>query len=359
MYKLAVTSKSLDANATRLLLLCSLADTAKNFYELIDGERLELEEILEKLKIRFERDFRAGILEELKVMEQLPDESLAGFVERHVTRARRCDIPEKLQIDWITDHLPGQIMTIFATFNIAKVQLSVPAILDMLHSDVVKKLEQSCRSNVTLVRKKKKATRKIPRLWCDTHKICNHTTEQCFGTTKCSKSNSRFQTVLNTVTVSSIKRFTATVQFPSGEQLDGLIDTGADVSCIRASVAHRLGLQLGRSESIKTADGDVTPGYWTDKACMRICGIQLDAQLLAFNNLSCQLIIGLDLFRKLLHHVDLDQIFNLGCPPPVVNSVVQDYSLVMRDDLEGVSPSKLPAFSINTGTHALIMHPRR
>ncbi|KAI5151715.1 hypothetical protein ENBRE01_2333 [Enteropsectra breve] len=117
IFKLAVLAKSLNSDASRLLLLCLLTGEAKNFYMLIEVDEESLNDVLNALQTRFEKPFRTTLLSKLKSLSRLPNESIAAFFERYIVLARRCNIPEELQLDWITDHLPQQLITILATFT--------------------------------------------------------------------------------------------------------------------------------------------------------------------------------------------------------------------------------------------------
>ncbi|KAI5152550.1 hypothetical protein ENBRE01_2914 [Enteropsectra breve] len=178
IFKLAVTSKSLNSDGARLLLLCLLTGEAKNFYSLIEGDHKSIEEILNALQQRFEKPSRATLLSKLKAMSKLPNESTAAFVERYIVLARRCNIPEELQLDWITDHIPQQLITILATFKVAEVQLSVEKILDILHSDVMTKIDSQNSYHINAM-SQVKHKRKEKSKWCEYHKRCKHTTDKC------------------------------------------------------------------------------------------------------------------------------------------------------------------------------------
>lgn len=73
LFNLAATSRSLNSEAQRLLLLSLLQGEAKFFYDFARGNELEIEAILNPIIDRFERQTRTKILQEIKSLSKTPE----------------------------------------------------------------------------------------------------------------------------------------------------------------------------------------------------------------------------------------------------------------------------------------------
>lgn len=141
MFELMASSKNLDEQNRKLHLLWLLIGEAKIFFNFIGGNNLPVDDCLKQLKARFEKGNRSHIWNQINILDREPDESWAGFLERYVVLARKLNIPEEIQLDWIKDKLPQSVNIVLATFQVADVSLNITSILGVLRSDALSKLD--------------------------------------------------------------------------------------------------------------------------------------------------------------------------------------------------------------------------
>ncbi|KAI4292759.1 hypothetical protein PAPHI01_2033 [Pancytospora philotis] len=145
-----------------------------------------------------------------------------------------------------------------------------------------------------------------------------------------------------------------TVQLPSGRSVQALIDTGADISCVLKQLLPSSVLKPSRLESIRTIDTSGASGLRTSLLPLRILDTVIEVELLAFESLAYEMVLGLDTISQLIPVVGLKRIFAHEEPPIQVCSVLEDFSIVMKDEVLATTPAKLPSFAINTAEHAPI-----
>ncbi|MGL5709061.1 MAG: pol polyprotein, partial [Aeromonas sp.] len=307
---------------------------------------MEISNVLERLKTRFEQDTRRSNLAKLKTLCQTDEQTLAAFFEKYVVLARKCNIPEDLQIDWMTDRLPSSLNTAITTLKIANIPLNTNTILDILRSDAVAKALDSETRVVSTVQKRKWSSNKKLK-WCKHHKRCNHVTEEC---RYLNKNREYVFSVINPGTQNS-KRFFQTVSFANNQQDSALIDTGADLSCISSHLAKKLGLIYTQKCNIRTANGKIEKGWVTQNMKLNILGCDITAKLLTLENLTHDVIIGLDLLTTLRQFYSWDTILKpiAHSRKNIVNNISEDYKEVMSKEIDACKPSKFPLFKIDTG----------
>ena len=103
------------------------------------------------------------------------------FFEKYVDLARRCHTPESVQVRWILRKLPENAVILSSTLKLAGYDIPVDAILDCLRSTSMKNIlkEWICEPTVQAVEAISKRKRRKANKWCNMHKRCAHTTEEC------------------------------------------------------------------------------------------------------------------------------------------------------------------------------------
>lgn len=342
LFSLHVISKQLDDTASRLHLLTLLKDEAKVYYELINGDELSIEIVLTSLKTRFENETRRFKLNEIKNLEFRSDQSYACFFEKYIVLARKCNIPEELQLDWITDRLPSSLNTAITTLKIANVQMTTSSILDILRSDTISKSLNTENNQVSAISKTKKRWKKGIK-WCKHHKKCNHTTENC---RYLNKNNSYHISNLNIYLNNIKKRFTSEVQL-NNIRLTALIDSGADCSCIKESVALSLGLKSNKKIVLSMANCSTTQGKLYKNVEVAIFNKNYTVDLVSIKSLSHDMIIGLDVLRPLLKDIPHEQVFQINTL--LDYSIEKKFETLMKDSELMSQNTKFQEFEINTG----------
>ncbi|MGL5706832.1 MAG: retropepsin-like aspartic protease, partial [Aeromonas sp.] len=349
LFTLHVTTKQLDPVSIRLHLITLLSKEAKTFYQFIDGNNLEIENVLEELRIRFERETRRSNLNEIKNLSRSPAQTYAAFFEKYVVLARKCNIPEDLQLDWMTDRLPQSLNMAIATLKIANIPLTTDTVLDILRSDTVAKTLDLEQTEVSSIKDTPKRIGKKPK-WCKHHKYCNHTTKECRYLIK----KSRYLSSVEKPTLNGPRRFQLLIRFPNNKEVLALVDTGADLSCINSKTAKKLALKLTSSNyNVLTANGTNENGKFTTDTSLTILGHKIKTKLLALDNLTHDMIIGLDVISILKQYTSWEFIFQTQKhqQPHIVNNITEEYKEVMNKEVNTDKPSKFPIFKIDTGNN--------
>ena len=133
LFSLFIQSKELNASSARFYLISFLEGEAKIFYEYIQGDKLALEDVFLKFKTRFERiKSRKQLLDELDTLSKLPKETWTGFMERYITIARKAEISEQNQIEWIIKRLPDKLQLMISTLRLAASDITIEGIRNVL-----------------------------------------------------------------------------------------------------------------------------------------------------------------------------------------------------------------------------------
>ena len=302
LFMLAVEAKELKPPAIRFQLYCLIDGEAKNFFEYINGENLELKEIFDRLRGRFEivRN-RVDLLNDIENMRKASNETWPGFIERYVILARKCEITEENQVAWITRRLPEKLQLMLATLRLSSVDINMEGIRNVLSVCQTRGLAlEHIGTLATDVNAVKSYKRK--KKWCEMHKWCNHVTEKCHGLMNKSNSRYNFQLASNTVISCVSTKLVTTVTLPCGEEIKALIDTGSDVSCIRES--------LELPEIVHSFSGETVIGKWTNPTTLTIFNQTMSKKLLVFKKMSYDMILGMDLLKPLIKIVGTETIFN-------------------------------------------------
>lgn len=129
LFTLFVKSKEQNDEGVRFYLLLSIGGEAKNFYEYINGDNLAHEEIIMRFRTRVSKmASRAELLIKLENMKKFPNETWPGFVKRYANLARRCEISDLNQVEWVINRLPSNLQTIIATLRLAAVDIGMEGI---------------------------------------------------------------------------------------------------------------------------------------------------------------------------------------------------------------------------------------
>ena len=331
-FRLFSRARNHSEDDQKLHLHCLLTGSAKIYYNICAGEQLNVESMLDLLKLLFSED---------------PRTTWCEFIEKYVDLARRCHTPESVQVRWILRKLPENAVILLSTLKLAGYDILVDAILDCLRSTSMKNIlkEWICEPTVQTVEaisKRRKANK-----WCNMHKRCAHMTEECKELNK-----SFFPYFLPNISAvkNLAKQFVRWVKFPSME-IQALIDTGASISCMKASIATSLNLTAREDENIITADGRRTTGKWTDNIQFTVMTRSWTTKFLTLPNLSYDIILGIDEINDLIDSFGAAKVFTNYEHTTSVYSILTDFESVMSDEISGISATNLPEFQINTGDH--------
>jgi predicted aspartyl protease len=310
LFTLFIQSKELNPFAIKFYLLTLLDGEAKNFYEFIRGENLEIEEIFGKFKERFEKiKSRAELLEEIDAMRKEPRETWAGFIERFILTARKCEISETNQVEWIIKRIPEKLQLMLATLRLSLHDITMEGIRNVLNTcqtrgiglEQIGTLEQSVEAF--------KTHRQIKKSWCDNHKWCHHTTEKCKNLKNKSTSKYSVHSNQKISLISAKNKILTTVIFTNGKSLQALVDTGADVSCVRKANAKGMQMSSIAPETVHSFNGETVIGHWTKPLTMKIFGETFNRGLLTFDRMAHDMIIGMDILGPLMNTVGPEIIF--------------------------------------------------
>lgn len=364
MFELTRHSRCLDEDLSRLLLLCSIDGEAKNFYNFSRSDEFPINIVLEKLIKRF--DINNNIPQAQELMDSLtkdPCESWVGFVERFTVLARRCSLPENFQVAWILKKLPQNLQLMLGTLRLASVDVTVDGIISALSACHNRGLDiLTCTSGipdeVCKISKKKK------KKWCNLHKRCYHSTSECKGI----KHNSNYNFSVSCNNVFREKRFITKIKINTVHSALGLIDTGADVSCIKNSLAKRLGLKLQGTETLNSFNGSAIECKWTEEIKIELYNKSLKIKMIAVENLTHPIIIGNDIIRMLLEEVSAEIIFGTGSKLNInqlnhrsmkESVIVDEFEQVMCENVDSNVKCNAPEFQIKTTSENPIVISRR
>lgn len=147
------------------------------------------------------------------------------------------------------------------------------------------------------------------------HKWCHHDTEKCKGINKNHSSYFTYSSVSKEpIQVKWTKPFTV-ITLESGKTIKALLDTGADVSCIKQTLVNHLSTSkkhLGDID-VQTFNGNIVKGRWEGPAKLLIFGQTITSNLLTFETLSHEMIIGMDILGPLIENIGANMI--LGHTP--------------------------------------------
>ena len=309
LFSLFIQSKELNASSTRFYLISFLEGEAKKFYEYIQGDTLELEEVFIKFKSRFERiKTRAELLEEMYRLEKRSNETWMGFVERCSIIARKADIPEQNQVEWIVKRLPGKLKIMLSTLRLAAVDINIEGIRNVLNACQSRGLTfeniASIGTDVAAVKTSKRSKKK----WCDTHKWCHHTTEKC---RKLNEKSSHYtvHSLFNIKVCEPGKKILAKVTLPNQNTFLALVDTGAEISCIKDERAQDIPKSSLPPEQVRAFNGGVVLGNWSRPITFKVFDKDVTSRLLCFKAMAHEMILGMDILGPLMQNMSLNRIF--------------------------------------------------
>ncbi|KAI5151537.1 hypothetical protein ENBRE01_2203 [Enteropsectra breve] len=140
--------------------------------------------------------------------------------------------------------------------------------------------------------------------------------------------------------------------------MDGLVDTGADISCMKKKIANKIKLKSNKHEIVKTADGKIAQDSRSNELELKVGGITFNTSFPIIENLSHEIIIGMYIIQSLIKKIGLNGLFKDNESIPNVNSIIEEFKAIMRKDLRDLKTNNLPEFRIDTGNHPPIVASR-
>ena len=346
-FSLNARAKNYSEDDKKLSIQCLLTGAAKIFYNICRGDEIMVDSMLELLRKRFYDDSVEKMQQDIESLKKDPSTTWCEFIESYVELARRCHTPESVMARWILRRLPDSAVILLSTLKLAGYDIPVEAILDCLRSTSMKNVlkEWTTQPNALAISTPKKRKPRKRDKWCRMHGKCAHTSEECLGI---NKSSSSYSTPNLFAVRNFTNQFVKWLKFPSTE-IQALIDTGANISCIKSSIAASLNLTENKNETIVTADGRKATGKWTERVNFKVMDCNCSIEFLALPNLSYDIILGMDVLKDLISRVGASAVFSNYSGISSVNSVLSDFESVMSDEITGTSATKLQEFRINTG----------
>lgn len=125
-----------------------------------------------------------------------------------------------------------------------------------------------------------------------------------------SSSNYSFHSIIKCHTNAIQGKLTTAVTLPSGRVIQALIDTGADVSCIKKNIADNLPLSELPPIKVYAFNGETGIGRWTSPVTFKIFNQYKELKLLCLTKMSHDMILGMDILKPLTEELGADRIFN-------------------------------------------------
>lgn len=357
--------RNIGEDTARLLLSCLLRGEAREWYVYAKGEKMSLTQVVEGLGMRFNPTrsmLRAK--EQLDNLSKEPTESWRGFVERFSNLANRIGLSEPFQVAWIMEKLPLKLQMALNTLSITN-EIDLPGIVRVVERAHLKDLDLSVNAT-----RKAHNGRKKKKSWCDFHKKCAHTTQECRLLARKRKScaanvddeeikSDLFYSVSNNTTrPGAANNYTIEVEVEGRKGIRALLDTGAQISCIDSRLARKLSLSVQRGRKIRAFDGSQRDAGYIRKINIRAFRREYHAEMMVIDGLIYPLIIGGDLLLELLRVEGADNLLNQSCTSyantrqrtvATISDITAEFEKLFSNNIDSEAACKADPHRIDTG----------